>query len=209
MPKICTLQLTLHAPCLFTCLCEARAGSVFTQKAQQRRDLPGRTSGSLRWLRCGFSRGRRARCSCIASEGTGGRTPAGASPSLSGGTTKSSKRRKTRGWELGITVVLSPCPSLSSKTHLSLQSRKKETLFSGFSSYFVKFYSYNFWTEESSTLKCIFWMLSPLQSQLLVSLLLQRAVSKRARGKFSCLHNLKGLTSASASQICSQARFSR
>lgn len=85
--------------------------------------VPGRRSGWLQWLHCGFAGARPACCSCSAGEGTAGHTPEGASPSFSGETTGNNKEIKVRAWELGSQcsfIAFHGMPSLPTKTQSAL-----------------------------------------------------------------------------------------
>lgn len=153
--------------------------------------LPGRRSGCLQWLHCGFAGGRPGCCSCIAGEGTVGHTPVGASPSSSGEMTENNKEIKVRGRELGSPcsfIVIHGMPSPPAKTQSPLQSTEE---LDGFAYRFWLFWvSYNACsraramnTRGISTLKCsTFWTLSPIETQPFP--LQEQAGSECATGRY-------------------------
>lgn len=107
--------MLLPAPSFLTCSHKASLSGAFYSRGSVQKGLPGRRSGCLQWLHCGFAGGRPACCSCSAGEGTVGHTPVGASPSFSGEMTEN-KEIKVRGWELGSPCSFTAIP----ECHLSL-----------------------------------------------------------------------------------------
>lgn len=163
MCKIHTLQARCHAPSLLTCSHKTSLGGVLCSRGWAQKELPGRRSGCLQWLHCGFAAGRPACCSCIAGEGTVGHTPVGASPSLSGEMTEN-KEIRVRGWELAIHRMA----SIPNKTQSPLQSTEELEAFASLFWLFCVFH--NAYSRprtmntrgSTSILKCsTFWMLSP------------------------------------------------